>query len=151
MAERKRLGERLLERGVISEGQLADALRAQQVTGEELGTALLRLSYVQEDDLMRLLSEDAGIPFIDLTTTQPERAAVRAVTRPAVMIHAVSLGEINATRALVAGGPVGGRDKLCIYSGSTLSLNHHQGQALAGSYDPVGIIAVRGVSAISAK
>ena len=89
MAERKRLGERLLERGVISEGQLADALRAQQVTGEELGTALLRLSYVQEDDLMRLLSEDAGIPFIDLTTTQPERAAVRAVPEALARAHGV--------------------------------------------------------------
>ena len=30
-----------------------------------------------------------------------------------------------AVRALVAGGPVSGRDKLCVYSGSTLSLNPH--------------------------
>jgi spore maturation protein CgeB len=28
-------------------------------------------------------------------------------------------------RAMVAGGHVGGRDKLCVYSGSTLSLNQH--------------------------
>src|SRR5215813_3132621 len=28
-------------------------------------------------------------------------------------------------RGLVAGGPVLGHDKLCVYSGSTLSLNHH--------------------------
>jgi spore maturation protein CgeB len=28
-------------------------------------------------------------------------------------------------RGLVAGGPVFGHDKLCVYSGSTLSLNHH--------------------------
>jgi spore maturation protein CgeB len=28
-------------------------------------------------------------------------------------------------RALAAGGPVYGREKLCVYSGSTLSLNHH--------------------------
>ncbi len=28
-------------------------------------------------------------------------------------------------RAMAAGGPVYGRDKLCVYSGSTLSLNHH--------------------------
>ena len=28
-------------------------------------------------------------------------------------------------RAMVAGGPVWGREKLCVYSGSTLSLNHH--------------------------
>jgi len=30
-----------------------------------------------------------------------------------------------AIRRLVAGGPVFGRDKLCVYSASTLSLNHH--------------------------
>jgi spore maturation protein CgeB len=30
-----------------------------------------------------------------------------------------------AVRALVAGGPVWGREKLCVYSGSTLSLNQH--------------------------
>ena len=30
-----------------------------------------------------------------------------------------------ATLALVAGGPVWGREKLCVYSGSTLSLNQH--------------------------
>lgn len=30
-----------------------------------------------------------------------------------------------AVRALVAGGPVFGRDKLCVYSGSTVSLNPH--------------------------
>jgi spore maturation protein CgeB len=28
-------------------------------------------------------------------------------------------------RRMVAGGPVYGRDKLCVYAGSTLSLNHH--------------------------
>jgi spore maturation protein CgeB len=30
-----------------------------------------------------------------------------------------------AIRAMVAGGPVWGREKLCVYSGSTLSLNQH--------------------------
>jgi spore maturation protein CgeB len=30
-----------------------------------------------------------------------------------------------AVRAMVAGGPVWGREKLCVYSGSTLSLNQH--------------------------
>jgi spore maturation protein CgeB len=30
-----------------------------------------------------------------------------------------------AVRAMVAGGPVWGRDKLCVYSGSTVSLNQH--------------------------
>jgi spore maturation protein CgeB len=33
--------------------------------------------------------------------------------------------EAEAVRAMVAGGPVWGRAKLLVYSGSTLSLNHH--------------------------
>ena len=33
--------------------------------------------------------------------------------------------EAPEVRALVAGGPVWGRAKLAIYSGATLSLNHH--------------------------
>ena len=31
----------------------------------------------------------------------------------------------RVVRGLIAGGPVYGRDKLCVYSGSVLSLNHH--------------------------
>ncbi len=33
--------------------------------------------------------------------------------------------EVRAVQAMVAGGPVWGRAKLAVYSGSTLSLNHH--------------------------
>ena len=89
MAARKRLGERLLEGGVITEQQLADALRAQQVTGEELGNALMRLGYVDEDDLVRLLCEDADIPFLELHSIQPELAAVQAIPEALARAHGV--------------------------------------------------------------
>jgi spore maturation protein CgeB len=36
-----------------------------------------------------------------------------------------SRSEDPVVRRMVAGGPVYGRDKLCVYAGSTLSLNHH--------------------------
>jgi spore maturation protein CgeB len=36
-----------------------------------------------------------------------------------------SRAEDPVVRRMVAGGPVFGRDKLCVYAGSTVSLNHH--------------------------
>lgn len=84
---KKLLGERLLETGLVSERQLAQALQAQQSTGEQLGRLLVRLGYLQEDDLLRLLCEDAGIPFSTLQTTVPERGAVGAIPEPLARAH----------------------------------------------------------------
>lgn len=106
MAARKRLGERLLDRGVITESQLADSLRAQQVTGEELGGALMRLGYVDEDDLMRLLCEDADIPFLDLSGVQPDEDAVRAVPEALARAHSVlPLSQENGRIRIALGNP----------------------------------------------
>ncbi len=106
MAARKRLGERLLERGVISEAELADALRAQQVTGEELGNALMRLGYVEEDDLMRLLCEDADIPFLELAGVQPEQGAVQAIPEALARAHGVlPLSQENGRIKVALGNP----------------------------------------------
>ena len=63
--KKKLLGERLLESGLIRERQLAQALQAQQSTGEQLGRLLVRLGYLKEDDLLRLLCEDAGIEPVE--------------------------------------------------------------------------------------
>ena len=106
MAARKRLGERLLDRGVITESQLADGLRAQQVTGEELGGTLMRLGYLDEDDLMRLLCEDADIPFLDLNGVQPEEAAVRAIPEALARAHGVlPLSQENGRIRVALGNP----------------------------------------------
>src|SRR5690606_14927345 len=70
--KRKLLGERLLETGLVREHELAQALQAQQSTGEQLGRLLVRLGYLQEDDLLRMLCEEAGVPFSTLEGVWPE-------------------------------------------------------------------------------
>ena len=77
--QKKFLGERLLESGLVRERQLAEALHAQQTTGEQLGQILVRLGHVTEDDLIRLLCEDAGIPFVRLEAIEPDPVALAAI------------------------------------------------------------------------
>mgnify|MGYP000243218154 CR=1 FL=1 len=53
----KRLGEMLIERGVITEEELKKALEVQKRNGKRLGSILLELGLVSEDDILKVLSE----------------------------------------------------------------------------------------------
>lgn len=76
---KKLFGERLVEAGLINGRQLAQALQAQQSTGEQLGRLLARLGYVTEEQLVQLLCEDAGIPFTDLADAEIRPSAIAAL------------------------------------------------------------------------
>ncbi|HHV63078.1 MAG TPA: Flp pilus assembly complex ATPase component TadA [Firmicutes bacterium] len=64
--KRYRLGELLVELGVIDQGQLNRALEVQRKTGERLGTVLVRLGYARQDDILRVLETQLDIPRVDI-------------------------------------------------------------------------------------
>jgi type IV pilus assembly protein PilB len=99
---RIRLGEQLLQAGLITERQLSHALQAQQATGSQLGALLLRLGYVAEADLVRILCEDADIPFSTLTGRRPEPAALAAVPDTLARDRSVVPLAVKDDRILVA-------------------------------------------------
>jgi type II secretion system (T2SS) protein E len=59
---RKRLGQILIETGLIDEARLNVALREQQRWGGHLGRKLIELKLVKEPDLVRVLSHQLNIP-----------------------------------------------------------------------------------------
>ena len=59
---RKRLGEILIQSGLIDDARLRMALREQQRWGGPLGRKLIELRLVREDDLVRALSMQLNIP-----------------------------------------------------------------------------------------
>jgi type IV pilus assembly protein PilB len=79
MGKRKRLGDMLLEAGLISEFQLTAALNDQRKWGVRIGTSLTRLGFVSESKLISYLSEQYGIPGVDLDEVSPEEEALRAL------------------------------------------------------------------------
>ncbi|MHB1653743.1 MAG: GspE/PulE family protein [Desulfitobacteriaceae bacterium] len=64
--ERKRLGEILIAGGVITAAQLDDALKMQKILGLRLGEVLVRQGLVTEDDILRTMQSQLGLPSIDL-------------------------------------------------------------------------------------
>lgn len=63
-AARRRLGEALLDRGLIRAEDLANALTLQQQNGGLLGLNLVRLGAVSESQLLEVLSEQLDLPIL---------------------------------------------------------------------------------------
>ncbi|MGE5197218.1 MAG: hypothetical protein ACM3IL_01775 [Deltaproteobacteria bacterium] len=62
----KRLGQMLMDKGLITSGQLDFALSEQHSSKEFLGTILLKHSIIKEEDLLKALSEQFRIPYVAL-------------------------------------------------------------------------------------
>lgn len=69
-----RLGDLLVDAGVINEEQLSEALTAQKETKKRLGEQLIDSGTITERQLIGALTRQLGIEFIDLSNTeiQPE-------------------------------------------------------------------------------
>ncbi len=76
---RKRLGEELLERGLISPKQLSEALEVQRRRGLRLGAALVQCGHLDETHLAKVLSEVLQIRVVDLSRIEPDKNAVQMV------------------------------------------------------------------------
>jgi MSHA biogenesis protein MshE len=61
-----RIGDLLVQSELITEAQLMTALAEQKKTGKKLGRTLADLGYVEEDQLLNLLSRQLAIPFVQL-------------------------------------------------------------------------------------
>jgi MSHA biogenesis protein MshE len=65
-AKKIRLGDLLVEKGLITEDQLKLALSEQKKLGRKLGGTLIELGMIDEDSMLNLLSSQLSIPLIDL-------------------------------------------------------------------------------------
>ncbi|NLT62555.1 MAG: type II secretion system protein GspE, partial [Candidatus Hydrogenedentes bacterium] len=61
---KRRLGDVLLEQGLITEKQLQEAVALQRGSNQNLAQYLLERGYLAEEDLVIALSEQLGIPHI---------------------------------------------------------------------------------------
>ena len=89
-AKPRRLGDLLVERQLVSSGQLAEALLQQNASGKRVGSLLVELGALSERDLAQILSEQLGFPLTDLRHDDTEPDAVEKLPE----LAARSLGAI---------------------------------------------------------
>lgn len=79
MGRRKRLGDILRERGLLTDDELRLALERQRESGEKLGETLIKLGFISPDDIADALSEHLRIPRVDFKRRYVSSDVVRLV------------------------------------------------------------------------
>jgi len=64
----KQLGEVLIERGIISQGQLDSALEFQRDKGGLIGEILVDLGFAKEEEIAQALTAQYGFPYLPLSS-----------------------------------------------------------------------------------
>ena len=77
---KRRLGDILVEQGVITPIQLDEALQRQRLTGDMLGRTLVSLGYGEEQDVIDALGLQLGMEKVDLAKVAVADDILRLVT-----------------------------------------------------------------------
>ena len=76
MRRKLRIGELLVENGLLTAEQLTHALQAQKKRGMRLGQILVDLGYVEETQLLDFLARQLDIAFVDLSAADLSQPTV---------------------------------------------------------------------------
>ncbi len=78
---KKKLGQQLLEKGLISIDQLDIALTEQKKNGRLLGEVLVSLGFVSESVMRDAISQVLGIASVELESVVPDKAALDLIEK----------------------------------------------------------------------
>jgi type IV pilus assembly protein PilB len=83
----KKLGAMLVEASLITEEQLKEALECQMTQGGRLGSNLIKLGMVEEDELRNFLSKQHGVSTVDLDHAAIDPVVVNLITPSVAKQH----------------------------------------------------------------
>ena len=137
-----KLGELLASRGKLDREVLLRALRAQRSVGGRLGTLLLEIDAVAEDDLLHVLADQLKVPFVeaeDLRDIPPDvLRLVPAKTAAKFCAVPVRASASQLTLAMLDPLDLGALDELAFVSGRRVrphvALEFRLQEALARHY-----------------
>ncbi len=101
MQKRKRLGDLLIESGLITDAQLESAL-SNKKQDEKLGDVLLKEGYITEQQLIEVLEFQLGIPHINISQYPIEQDTVKILPKDIAKRHQVMPIRTEDNQLLVA-------------------------------------------------
>ncbi|WEK53399.1 MAG: ATPase, T2SS/T4P/T4SS family [Candidatus Cohnella colombiensis] len=99
---KKRLGDLLVDSGIISDEQLQEALVEQRKTKQKLGDHLISQGYITEQQLIEVLEFQLGIPHVSLFKYQIEPSIVHIIPESLARRHQAIPLQKDGNRLLVA-------------------------------------------------
>jgi len=101
-----RLGEILIKESLITSEQLNQALEYQKQHSGRLGTCLMKLGFVTDDEITAVLSRQYGVPSINLKYYEVEAAVIKLIPQDtAVRYQVVPLSRVGSTLTIAMTDP----------------------------------------------
>ena len=100
--EKLKLGDVLVHSGVITEEQLEKALQVQKQYRLQLGQVLVEMKLITDEQLVATLSEQLGMPRVDLQRTKIKQDAIQKVKENLARKHKLIPVEIKNGKLVVA-------------------------------------------------
>jgi type IV pilus assembly protein PilB len=101
-----RLGEILVRDSLISQEQLKQALDHQKREGGRLGTCLVKLGLVSDEDITAVLSRQYGVPSINLKFYEVDPSVIKLIPQEtAVRYQIVPLSRVGSTLTIAMTDP----------------------------------------------
>ncbi len=99
------LGQRLVARGLVSEEQILTALEQQRNSGVSLGTVLLGMKLINEEQLYETLAEQAGTQYVrDTREYRPSEEVLGMLLRAdALRLASVPINQENGVVSIITG------------------------------------------------
>jgi len=88
-AKAPRIGDLLLREGLVTQDQLNKALQEQRHNGTRVGYNLVKLGFVKETDLTRMLARQHRMPAVDLTKFQVDARIAKLIPGELALKHNV--------------------------------------------------------------
>jgi type IV pilus assembly protein PilB len=93
-----KLGETLLREQLISPQQLKDALDYQRSNGGRLGSTLVKLGFLSDEEITAVLSRQYGVPSVNLSLFEIDDSAVKLIPQEVAQKYMVlPLSRVGAT------------------------------------------------------
>src|ERR1700741_4839188 len=99
---RKKLGECLIQAGLITEHDLQAALTEHKRTGERLGAVLVRLNLATERQIAKALAYQLGFPYLNLGENPPDQTVVTLIQKEAALKRSCVAIRLEKNRLTVA-------------------------------------------------
>ncbi|CAH0248698.1 Type II secretion system protein E [Massilia sp. Bi118] len=101
-----KLGDILVERGLLNASQVAEAARLQEQTGKRMGFIMVEKKWLSEAALFQALAEQLDLPFVSLRTGLYDPAAVSLLEREvARRLNVIPLFLVENTLTVATGEP----------------------------------------------
>ena len=101
-----RLGDLLVSNGLITPPQLEKALQEQKISGNKLGSALVKMGYISERNLVSFLSRHYGVPAIDLNEVQIDPEATKMIPADVIFKYqAIPIKRVGSTLRVAMSDP----------------------------------------------